>query len=592
MSMNLSELNTEMMNFLPRYEYARGKNYEPTTWGIDAILYEWHDQKANIINAFERHPNYNGRYQIVLDESFCREVDRSEIYSFYEWIKALLPEAKPFRAYVAEPDWDYYNNYSQSWVKGEMDRFIGKTCNVRAVRSDGVGVKLSLKTGNKKSCFDTDYFWFDSKHLTFIYQRGSFYPPKNSLNSSQLGALYTVMVTNANQYLDDEETKLLNEQFPALKLHNGGKTSRVIKRICHLFDLNKRDDFNARYTRFADAINPLKVKRWTILSVHPVDYWTMSFGNSWTSCQSVDKTDLNGVYSGSYHGAWSGGTESYMLDPSSIVVYTVDKTYGGNEFELEPKITRQMFHIGEGGKQMVQGRLYPQDNDSGAEASYKEMREIVQRVISECFANVNRWNPKKGTVACRSHIRTRGVHYTDYTYFENCTYMSLFDVDAESLDRIIVGANPICPTCGDRHDTRECICCRDCAREYEYECPECGEGFDSDDYDAVHTYDDNWYCCANCAERAGYVFCENDDEWHYDNSEVIYDDYMGSYYYDYYEDFVITEDGHTYGCAENAEWAGYRYAYDCGKWLREREVVWDEERGEYIRRPNEDEEVA
>ena len=39
-----------------------------------------------------------------------------------------------------------------------------------------------------------------------------------------------------------------------------------------------------KFAKYADSINPIKVKRHTVLSVHPIDYYTMSFGNSWTSC--------------------------------------------------------------------------------------------------------------------------------------------------------------------------------------------------------------------------------------------------------------------------------------------------------------------
>ena len=43
-------------------------------------------------------------------------------------------------------------------------------------------------------------------------------------------------------------------------------------------------------------------------------------------------------------------------------------------------------------------------------------------------------------------------------------------------------------------------------------CEQCGETIYIYDEDAVETEDGNWYCCNSCAERAGYVEC-NDDVW-------------------------------------------------------------------------------
>ena len=155
----------------------------------------------------------------------------------------------------------------------------------------------------------------------------------------------------------------------------------------------------------------------TILSVNPLDYLTMSFGNSWASCHTIDKQNKREMPN-SYQGMYSSGTISYMLDSPSMVFYTVDASYDGNDFWHEPKINRQMYHWGE--DKLIQGRLYPQDND-GCSTGYTAFRAIVQKIMSEIFDFPNFWTVSKGTSEAGRYIDSEGTHYRDYNNFSNCT---------------------------------------------------------------------------------------------------------------------------------------------------------------------------
>ena len=83
------------------------------------------------------------------------------------------------------------------------------------------------------------------------------------------------------------------------------------------------------------------------------------------------------------------------------------------------------------------------------------------------------------------------------------------------------------------------------------------------------------------------MYC-HDGCWHYENSEVCYDNWLCEYVWDYYEDFILTADGNTYSSEENAMLDGYVYAVDCYEWLPKEECAYCEENGEYYR----DKEVA
>jgi hypothetical protein len=298
----------------------------------------------------------------------------------------------------------------------------------------------------------------------------------------------------------------------------------------------------------------------------------MSFGNSWASCHTIDKQNKREMPN-DYSGCYSSGTLSYMLDGSSFVYYTVDKDYNGSELELQDKINRNMFHIGE--DKLIQARVYPQTTD-GETGIYRQIREIAQKVISDCLGVPNMWVNRKGASECKSVIDSYGTHYRDYLHFSDCNVSYLKGDDNLLNDNVIeVGHDPICPNCGDYHSTEECIECEGCYED-EIECADCGSyhsrsemreidgewycndcvfycdyhdeyehgsytyvenygrvcgsGLDWGDFyccehcgdyrhrdDMILTVDDSWFCCDSCAERDGYM--ELDGEW-YPESEI------------------------------------------------------------------------
>ena len=304
--------------------------------------------------------------------------------------------------------------------------------------------------------------------------------------------------------IDQEIANKINALIPSIRASNGQKTSRVINKICTYLGYNKHSDYNREFAKYADALNPLAIKRHTVLSINPLDYLTMSFGNSWASCHTIDKENKRGMPN-SYRGAYSSGTMSYMLDPSSMVFYTVDKSYEGTDYWTQPKINRQMYHWGN--EKLIQGRLYPQDND-GCKGEYDAYRNIVQNIMSVILDIPNLWTIKRGTNAISQYTSSYGTHYRDYLYFESCTLSRIKGSENES--QMIIRENPICIKCGNTHSDEENICC--CDEEYEY-CEHCGRRLDDED-------DEYWvgdYCyCRDCVS-----WCENCREYHRDEETYI-----------------------------------------------------------------------
>ena len=311
--------------------------------------------------------------------------------------------------------------------------------------------------------------------------------------------LYQFLVhlhTYVSRTVTEETTELINESLP-LRIHVGEKMSRVINKICKYLGYDKHPDYNREFAKYADSLNPLTIKRHTILSLNPLDYLTMSFGNSWASCHTIDKNNRRGMPN-SYEGQYSSGTVSYMLDPSSMVFYTVDASYDGNEYWTQPKINRQMFHWGE--NKLVQARLYPQGNDYDDEA-YKPYRELVQEIISTIFDIPNLWTTTKGIAAASKYIDTEGTHYEDYCHFDSCRLCR--PKDDENENNFTVGAEPICIECGNRHDNSENINC--CTTDSVY-CEDCGCRIDDEE---DQYYVDGYIYCRSCVS-----YCDHCGEYH------------------------------------------------------------------------------
>lgn len=443
-------------------------DYEYTTDALDSIIDEWAKQKAPLIEAFKKHPNYvDGKFMIVFDTNYDREINTDVLYNFKDWVLGIASEMR-----------------------------------------DGLPeiIKQQIKTENL------------------------YYLPNSLFN------FFWNLNTLTTRTINEETATHINSMVPEVHAHSGQKTSRVINKLCTYLGYNKHPDYNREYAKYADALSPLTIKRHTVLSLNPLDYLTMSFGNSWASCHTIDKCNRRGMPN-SYEGQYSSGTISYMLDPSSMVLYTVDTSYEGNEFWSQPKINRQMFHWGE--EKLVQGRLYPQDNDY-CQDGYTPYRNIVQEIVSTIFNFPNLWTITKGTENAGKYINSYGTHYRDYDNYSNCSLSR--PKGSENENYFQVGATPICIQCGDGHGNSENI---NCCAESGYYCEDCGSWVSEDDVIEIRG---NYYC-RDCVE-----YCDRCDEYH-----------RGKSYYIASEDRYVCE-----YCCENY----YIYCDECDEYVSRDEVTY------------------
>lgn len=482
-----------MTNLLEEYNYEY--SYDALAWIID----DWQTNKATLIDAFKKHPNYlEGKFMIAFDCDYTREMDKRALRNFSCWLDNNIWTVKNF-------------------MPQEM-----------------------IELAERKSCV---------------------IPP-------DIYNLFASLYCYTNQFITQETADAFNAAIPELKATAGQKMSRVVNKACSIVGYDKLSDYNREFAKYADALNPLTIKRHTVLSINPLDYLTMSFGNSWASCHTIDKSNKRNMPN-AYSGCYSSGTISYMLDPTSMVLYTVDAAYNGDEYWTQPKINRQMFHYGE--EKLVQSRLYPQSNDGYGE-EYTPYRNIVQEIIATVFDLPNLWTISKGTEAAGRYIVSRGTHYRDYNNFSNCNLSRVKGSENENC--IQVGHNPICVECGEYHSNAETI---NCCNSGMIECEDCGCLIHEDNVvyvngeaycrdcvhyceccDEYHRDDETWiesedrYVCEDCLNRY-YHYCSICDEYHYEDD----------CYWIENEDMWVCD-----SCYDNH----FRYCYKCGETFRKKNM--------------------
>ena len=463
---------------------------------------------------------------------------------------------KSMKQLLDEYDYDYMttslNDIIDEWAnkKGKLIEAFKKHPNY----VDGkflIAFDYDYERGFDRGVFDRFMRYLDN----VAFEHKEWIPEEIKVQCEYCGSLlpnklYDFLIISLGKYITGktisaETAQLLEEIIPQIHPHTGEKASRVINRICTYLGYHKHPEYNREFARFADGLSPIVIKRHTILSINPLDYLTMSFGNSWASCHTIDKQNKRGMPN-SYSGQYSSGTMSYMLDGSSMVFYTVDAGYDGNDYWTQPKINRQMFHYGE--DKLVQSRLYPQSNDGNSE-EYTPYRNIVQAIMATIFDFPNLWTLKKGSEASSEYIWSYGTHYTDYCYFGDCSLSRLKGSTNEN--KFVVGAEPICINCGCRHDIQETI-------------DHCNTGRTCD--------------CCGCV-----IPCEDDEYWVGDGVYccecVTYCDDCGCYHLN--EDVRYVESVDRYVCDRCLD-RHYEYCEDCGHYYYRENMTYVEGAGVYV----------
>lgn len=553
-------------------ESYKGFNFPETHNGMERILEEYERKKGWILKAFRKHPHYNGNGQIVIPSKIKRETDMGKVREFLEWYEHEL-----------------YDIAQKKQVKIGLDE------------------KGMQKRRGEFFSTHRPFYELGKPYLDYVYVTNETHA--NLSGWSSLMKLVLKKRENISYIPDDED--FINTANAYLKnagvrweIHARQKTSKVVQKILKETKINEVVDlietkyetpngeiisrvkdlgYNYHMALLGDAINPLCITRDVVLSVQPEDYLLSSNGTTWETCQSPSKKFFRGMY--------MSGVLSYMLDPSTIVVYQRPSleqlnSNGWAELPLEkqPKARRCLFYLGE--DKLIQSRVYPDGRDYGDQSVAAQLREIVQTAIATIFDASNMWKTVKGCKSACENIHTdpNSTHFPDYARYEDVATSYLRVIDGEiNENKITVGSTPICACCGESYSQREALVCSDCIPHVTCSC--CGEVI-SENY-CITAIDGTVFCCEDCALDSNYEFCEDVVRW---CNEYEFDEWSRTYFHDM-SNMVCVEGRYGtyfYSCPEHAREDGFFYATYDDCWTARENCLEIGNTGEYFVATNRD----
>lgn len=296
----------------------------------------------------------------------------------------------------------------------------------------------------------------------------------------------------------------------------GDKMMRFVGKLAAELKIEGFEEFRIKQSQI---VNDRYTKGELCLSIHPMDYMTMSDNDcNWESCMNWR-----------YHGDYRQGTVEMMNSPCVVVAYV--KSHRDMENGWNNKKWRQLFIVRPDVIVPIKG--YPYRNETLEDACMDWLRELAQK-------NLN-WTYEDEEIYLKNDSEV--VNYKDKKYgfdiYTNCMYNDIYDIhsswinpEAESFvkhgsfDKFLTftysGVSE-CMICGDIHDfdydnNANELACYECSDSLR--CVDCGcRIWNGEDYYEV----DGEIVCYDCYYELDR--CECCGEVHYDhrmNSIYIY----------------------------------------------------------------------
>lgn len=423
----------ELTEDLKRYGH-----YRTTVEGVENLLRQSKQQKEGLQELFEKNSAYKGDGRIILEVPFKREMDKEMIKQ--EVI--TFPEKSAARRYIVSD-----KNENGKTKKDLLDEAVASYPPI--IRDISELERISV---------------FSISEI-----QDQFLPDGTSVSSN---VKYAELVSLSRQFEDHTDTvvgdtlseSLNQNSHGKLKISPTMKTSRAFNRLYSSYGVNGAE-YNAAFPHYADLINAKEQKQKFVISVNIVDFLRMSFGNTWSSCHTIDPENVRGIKmksnSSNYHGMRRAGSLSYGLDDVSFIAYTVNADTPDEEVADVGKIYRCVFQYMDG--YLIQGRMYPQDKDGSLDL-YKKFRHVVQQQLCEMLDipwinNGDSRDPWKKMGNTKGNNNTLdvawehiGLHYHDIDHFDGCNISKLKAI-ADGPIHINIGHEATCLCCGRRNIT-------------------------------------------------------------------------------------------------------------------------------------------
>lgn len=292
-------------------------------------------------------------------------------------------------------------------------------------------------------------------------------------------------------------------------MQNGEKVIRILHKIAKILKLEEEyEDFRIQHSMI---LNQQKFHGTLCLSIHPIDYMTMSDNRyNWSSCMSwIDE------------GCYREGTLECMNSPYVVVGYIKGSepfTVSGHSFPN--KKWRELFIVH---PEMIMGiKGYPFANDDLEKMCVDWLRDLAIRNLGWEFPEAEAQKPSSNDYIWKYGEKCYGRHFDfDFMYNDTFTDRTLhyahFPKGAKFDKYIGLDSEVRCIICGDYLEEYDCdgglgtVCCDDCGGAERCSC--CGERIRHGD--AQYTLGGD-SLCEYCWDNHA-VWCKVADDYYYDD---------------------------------------------------------------------------
>ena len=359
----------------------------------------------------------------------------------------------------------------------------------------------------------------------------SYLTNNNSRYYSNYGMIYNLVLTKtiATQKVRDE---LVFSNFgKTITIQKGSKPMRALRKLNNEFGIATKEEFIEFEQYISKFFNQKKIKGTFNLSIHPLDYLTMSDNNSdWSSCMSWAD-----------YGCYRRGTVEMMNSNNAVVGYIAsdNKKYKIHGEEWNNKKWRVLYVVT---PEIISSvKAYPYFNESYIEAGLNKLRELmggdyspyIETTDENCFEIMYKDNENDAEPSSHFAEFTTDAMYNDF----GCSTTHYFIPNVKAFkarygnrryNYISYSGMATCAWCGYTHDSggfaepgddensQSELICYDCDESYKCAC--CGDRLNNcDDYYTV-----DGQVCRWCYEEH-YEYCEiEEDYYHKDAINYVY----------------------------------------------------------------------
>lgn len=322
----------------------------------------------------------------------------------------------------------------------------------------------------------------------------------------------TPLTLASNAYLGKEVIIEFKESGHRMKMFRGMKPMKILHTVVKEFD-GPEDIFDAFRIWHSMQLNQKRMDGELCLSIHPMDYITMSDNNNgWKSCMRW--TDNNNCFG---HGDYRSGTVQCMNSPYIVIAYLHNKKHqfypfsDEEEYSWNSKQWRELFIVQDGVINEIKG--YPFQDENLTQASLMWIKELAEKnlgwtyedeevdVSKEVKPNVYLsfdagTNMYKDIGTLDKHSGRINIEKLKIGKYYTQEFASPKKDTVETFITIPYGGNVTCMCCGKDFYMEEgsIVFCDRC--ESLPRCAICGNPIDSDDVYYVEELDEP--ICYNC----------------------------------------------------------------------------------------------